>query len=275
MKTRPSTFPAMIVILVLLTLFSGLVSSCGGAAGSEAIAPQSPATTAAVTTSSTSGEMAASTTTASAPVAPANVDDAGTASMTMLADYLLGTFTLDRQVRYAELIVYGKVTEVLPGQWNTADGKFPEDVADPSASATPVIYRTFLVEPEEVLLGEPAFGSPIAFMVEGGTEGQISGPVDVGDKVLVFGGYYPAAYAAGSYGIEWRKDAYHANGEWSIFKETDRGLTNLAVLAGMGDHLLDPATARSMDAEQLDAQRFDYVTLDRVRASVESVSGGK
>ncbi|NLT35006.1 MAG: hypothetical protein GXX83_03810 [Gaiellales bacterium] len=116
------------------------------------------------------------------------------------------------------------------------------------------MYRTFTVEPSEILKGKPEFGTPVQFFVEGGIVGEVSGPVDEGDKVLVFGQYDQTLY-----GGTWPKDAYHStHGEWSIFKETETGLTNLFVLGGFERQMADKG--------------FDRVTLDDVRAEVAQPS---
>ncbi len=110
----------------------------------------------------------------------------------LLANYLGGTFPLPAQVWFADIIVYGVVTDVLPGRWNSPDGTQWQGPND--ASTASVIYRTFYVEPIEILKGQPAFGAPVAFMAEGGIKGEISGPVNTGDTVLVFARYEPNAY---------------------------------------------------------------------------------
>lgn len=90
----------------------------------------------------------------------------------------------------------------------------------------------------------------MAFMAEGGIEGEVSGPVNTGDTVLVFARYEPNAY-----GGTWLADAYHStHGEWSIFKETDSVLTNLFVLGGSENQIADKG--------------FDRVTLEDVRAEI-------
>ncbi len=166
----------------------------------------------------------------------------------LLASYLGGTFTLPAQVGFADIIVYGVVTDVLPGRWNSPDGTQWQGPND--ASTASVIYRTFYVEPIEILKGQPAFGAPVAFMAEGGIKGEISGPVNTGDTVLVFARYEPNAY-----GGTWLTDAYRStHGEWSIFKETDSVLTNLFVLGGWENQIAD--------------EGFDRVTLEDVRAEV-------
>ena len=99
------------------------------------------------------------------------------------------------QVLNSDVIVVGAVTDILPARWNSPDGKEwrpEEDVA------LPVVYTTFMIEPQEVLKGPPKTGTPIAFRVPGGVVGSGAhvGDVDlggdfphlaVGDQVLVFG----------------------------------------------------------------------------------------
>lgn len=250
--SRPRLTGTFVALLALCALF-GAGCGTGDRASVQTRAGSGGISTAGVTTTTASVAVD--------PTVPQSTDaenggesgDDGYyhSQMNITTSYLTGTFTLPRQVEYADIIVYGVVTDVLPGRWNSPDGSGdwqgpkPED-----ASIALVIYRTFYVEPIETLKGRPAFGTPVAFITEGGVEGKISGPVDKGDRVLVFGQYDQTLYG----GI-WPEDAYHStHGEWSIFKETDSVLTNLFVLGGSENQIADKG--------------FDRVTLEDVRAEI-------
>ncbi len=127
----------------------------------------------------------------------------------LLASYLGGTFTLPAQVGFADIIVYGVVTDVLPGRWNSPDGtqwRGPND-----ASTASVIYRTFCVRPIEILKGQPAFEAPVAFMAEGG----IRGNQQPGEYRRYGSGL--RRREPNAYRVTWLADACHStHGEWSI-----------------------------------------------------------
>jgi hypothetical protein len=109
----------------------------------------------------------------------------------------------------ADIVVYGLVVKIDPGRWNSADGKYWQP-NDPSGMSVAAIYRTYYVQPAEILKGTPKWATPVAFMVVGGTGNQTTGPVSVGDTVLVIGTDYPALYGD----VYWKDDAYFAqNGD--------------------------------------------------------------
>lgn len=132
---------------------------------------------------------------------------AGTASATVSQEvnsfYAPDALNVDTQVRHSDIVLVGKVVRVDPARWNSPDGK-SWTPTDPLVA--PLLFRTFYVEPTEVLKGTSAYGTPVPFMVLGGTEGERGGPVNVGDVVLVFGrdrstdtakdGHWPKGYRA-------------------------------------------------------------------------------
>lgn len=138
------------------------------------------------------------------------------ASMVETALIGMGARDPARSSKKASIVVYGTVTKVDPGRWNSRDGK---RWTPPTESDLPVIYRTFYVEPIEILKGAPKWGTPVAFMVTGGTEGVVAGPVAVGDRVLVIGRDLLAE--GGLFGnVFWKEDAYFAQHmEFSVFVE--------------------------------------------------------
>ena len=127
------------------------------------------------------------------------------------------------QAKTADIVVYGTVTKIDPGRWNSVDGKAWTAANDASA---PVVYTTFYVEPITVLKGKPSFGTPIAFMSPGGTEGRTDGSVEIGQEVIVFGDYNQALYGD----VYWNKEAYFPQTiDYSIFvKKADGTLANVA-----------------------------------------------
>jgi len=160
-------------------------------------------------------------------------------TMTIEASVSKNAVMPEAQAKYSEIIVYGTVTSVAPGRWNSSDGKVwtPAKETD-----TPVIYGTFYVEPIQVLKGEPRFGTPVAFMIPGGTEGVIGGPVAVGDRVIVFGRYMQQLYGD----VYWDREAYFPQSmEYSIYVENADGkLTNLGDqhLAALNDMTVEQMT---------------------------------
>lgn len=152
----------------------------------------------------------------------------------------------EAQAKYAEIIVYGTVTRVAPGRWNSPDGKGWKSASE---TDTPAIYSTFYVEPNKVLKGEPRFGTPVAFMIPGGTEGAIGGPVAVGDKVIVFGRYMQQLYGD----VYWDTEAYFPQSmEYSIYVEDAGGkLTNLGdrQLAALNDMTVEQMTMAAASSE--------------------------
>lgn len=161
-------------------------------------------------------------------------------TMTIEASVSKSAVMPEAQLEYAELVIYGTVVGIAPGRWNSPDGKAwkPDSETD-----TPAIYSTFYVEPTKILKGEPRFGTPVAFMIPGGTEGVISCPVAVGDRVIVFGRYMQELYG----NVYWDKTAYFPQSmDYSIYLENADGkLTNL------GDPHL--AALSSMTVEQMTA----------------------
>ncbi len=121
----------------------------------------------------------------------------------MEIDYDPYFLTVVGQTEHSDLIVVGEVVQIDPARWNSPDGKrwIPEDTL-----VVPLIFRTFWVQPTEVLKGSPTASGPLPFFVHGGIEGEASAPVDVGETVLVFGreapkntatdGYWPEGYQA-------------------------------------------------------------------------------
>ncbi len=113
------------------------------------------------------------------------------------------------QTAHSDIVVVGKVVKIDPARWNSPDGKYwiPPD------PVVPWLFRTFWVEPTEVLKGSPTDSGPIPFFLVDGVEGVADGPVDVGETVLVFGyeseqntatdGYWPIGYKpnVGEYSI--------------------------------------------------------------------------
>jgi len=139
-----------------------------------------------------------------------------------MSSYLGGSQQVEYQTRQSELIVYGTVVGVDPGRWNSPSGKHWTSAKDEDV---PAIYRAFYVEPIRVLKGQPDYGVPVAFMVLGGTEGVVDGPVKKGDCVLVFGTYDQSIYG----NVQWNKSAYWARlMEYSIFLERNGKLVNVA-----------------------------------------------
>jgi hypothetical protein len=138
------------------------------------------------------------------------------AHMTIEAFFGKGVRAPAQAAKDADIVVYGTVVGVDPGRWNSADGNQWTSKAD---TDVPAIYRTFYVKLSEVLKGKPKWGTPVAFIVVGGTAGEVSGPVTVGDAVLVFG--RDLMSEGGLYGnVVWQKDAYFAqHNEFSIFVE--------------------------------------------------------
>lgn len=170
-------------------------------------------------------------------------------------------FPLDGQ-EHAEIIVYGKVTKIDPGQWNSPDGKWWEP-DDPSGMSMGIIYRTYYVEPTEVLKGTPKWGTPVAFIVEGGTEGETIGPVWVGDTVLVLGADYADT---GVYGkVYWKENAYFSMaGDTTVFVLRD-GTLNKAV------HLSNDGKVQ----ETVRADRGGTVELDTMRQAIAATKAGE
>lgn len=98
--------------------------------------------------------------------------------------------------KHADVIVYGKITKI-----------------DRSPA-----YITCYVEPKEVLKGTPKWGTPVAFIVMGSVEEGTTGPVLVGDSVLVIGEDYVAKRV---YDIDPNTHAYFAmNSYTGIYVET-------------------------------------------------------
>lgn len=157
--------------------------------------------------------------------------------------YAKGVRVPANAVKKADIVVFGTVTRVDPGRWNSPDGK---PWTPPSESDIPSIYRTFYVEPIEILKGEPKWGTPVAFQVTGGTEGVVDGPVAVGDKVLVIGFDYEA-HGSSLYGqVYWKKDAYFPmHMEFSIFVEKDGRLQVLATEKNDEANVTDLSTLRA------------------------------
>jgi hypothetical protein len=161
---------------------------------------------------------------------------------------------------HADIVVYGKVTKIDPGQWNSPDGKYWE----PDLSETVgVIYRTYYVEPNEVLKGTPKWGTPVAFIIKGGTEGETIGPVSVGDTVLVLGADYASkdkyqkAY--------WTKDAYFSlYGDTTVFVQHDDTLVKAIYVSEEGKV-----------QEAVDADRGGTVKLETMRQAIAATKEGK
>ncbi len=144
------------------------------------------------------------------------------------------------QTKHSDVIVVGKVVKVDPARWNSPDGK---DWIPADSMVMRVIFRTFWVQPTEVLKGKPTAGEPLPFFVRGGTEGEASAPVGIGDTVLVFGREASRNPAQDGYWPE----GYRVNiDEYSIF-EPD------------GDHFTNGSTD----------PLFGITTLDQVRRLVE------
>lgn len=119
------------------------------------------------------------------------------------------------QAREADVIVLGTVLEVSPARWNSPDGREWSGSTDEDM---PIVYTGFLVKPTEVLKGEPAWGSPVAFRTLGGVFGESagSGPnmgefadVRVGDEIIIMGVDRPF------YGGSYDRPAY-----WSLVNAT-------------------------------------------------------
>ena len=161
-------------------------------------------------------------------------------TMTIEASVSKNAVMPEAQARYTEIIVYGTVTSVAPGRWNSPDGKAWQSAEE---TDTPAIYSTFYVEPIRVLKGAPRFGTPVAFMIPGGTEGAIGGPVAVGQTVIVFGRYMQQLYGD----VYWDKEAYFPQSmDYSIYLEdADGKLTNLGDrdLAALNDMTVEQMTA--------------------------------
>jgi hypothetical protein len=141
--------------------------------------------------------------------------------MSVQANIMPNAFSLDFLIRESEVVVLGTVEQVDPGRWNSPDGKRWSTAGE---KGTPAIYRSFLVQPDRVLKGAPRFGTPVAFMVLGGTDGVVDGPVSVGDRVLVFGYYNQGIFGD----VTWKKDAYWATLEsYGIFRDEGAELANV------------------------------------------------
>lgn len=138
------------------------------------------------------------------------------------AMYVPGVKKLENQAAQAEIVVHGKVVDVGVGRWNSNDGK--AWVTDNDQDC-PLVYRCFSVEPIELIKGEPRFGSPISFIVIGGTEGEVSGPVQVGAEVIVFGNYFASLYGPNAV---WPEDAYFARlNEFSVYRKSGNEFVNV------------------------------------------------
>ncbi len=135
-----------------------------------------------------------------------------------LYDY--GSLTVAGQTAYSDVIVVGEVVKIDPARWNSPDGKswIP---ADPLV--IPWVFRTFWVQPIEVVKGRPTISGPIPFFVHGGTEGEASAPVDVGETVLVFGWVAPKNTATDGY---WPEGYLAIVDEYSIYRPEGNQFTN-------------------------------------------------
>lgn len=160
-------------------------------------------------------------------------------TLTPLMDYAPGATEIYSHVAASDIIMLGLVTEVEPGRWNSADGR---EWTTKDETDIPAIYRVFYVEPKVILKGIPQFGTPVAFMTMGGTEGVVDGPVRVGDEVLVFGYIEEGLFGD----VQWKEDAY-----WT------RLTSELGIYLRVGSELRSLA--------EPDNPRFGRTTLEEIR----------
>jgi hypothetical protein len=174
---------------------------------------------------------------------------------------------------HADIIVYGKVTKIDPGRWNSPDGNAwdlknykdntPNDTSD---DPIPVIYRTYYVEPTETLKGTPKWGTPIVFIVDGGTEQETVGPVSVGDTVMILAIDYQSRGGRGS-NVYWKKDAYFAiNGDSNVFVLKSGTLIKSEFISSDGKNMVSTLGANDRGAK---------VDLKQMREAIKATKEGK
>lgn len=230
---RKAAYLGVFVLLLGLLL---LVAGCGRGAENPQTSDGS-----AIALSSTGGRTADT----QAQTGPTNAGPVGVGQMGdgYSSSYSSRAVEVQNQAAQAEIVVHGKVVDVGVGRWNSNDGKA---WATDNDQDCPLVYRCFSVEPIELIKGEPRFGSPISFIVIGGTEGEVSGPVQVGAEVIVFGNYFASLYGPNAV---WPEDAYFARlNEFSIYRNS-------------GDEFVNVGNAN--------APAFGKTSLDAVRDAVD------
>ena len=122
--------------------------------------------------------------------------------------------TIERQTELSGIIIVGQVVRVDTPKWNGSGGKQASRFS--CASWDPTVYATFYVEPSQELKGEPKWGTPVAFRVEGVvTESETTDEfvatlpsvedsslvtrIGVGDTVVAFGEVAADRYGGGVY----------------------------------------------------------------------------
>jgi len=144
----------------------------------------------------------------------------------VFVDIAPGAERPESAVLNSELIVYGAVVKLDPARFNSPDGKPWRSTTEEDMS---MIFETFYVQPEEVLKGSPRFGTPVAFMLMGGTEGIPSSRVKIGEKVLVFGHYNQGVLG----NVSWKSDAYWPwLGELGIYRPNGATLASHDSVSG-------------------------------------------
>lgn len=252
MMSKRTYFAGALVMLAVLAALAAMTwADLGGAREPVAAVVPTPTVSPGDESASTSAGSAAGTvppasvtsTTAPAPMAP---DSSGFfVRATLVSTQLDPAY----QSGAADVIVWGTVVEVSPARWNSEDGR---EWRSTSEADMPIVYTTFLVEPKEILKGDPAWGTPVAIRTLGGYFGDGAqlmtsmgefADVSVGDEIIVMGVDHPF------YGGVYDRPAY-----WSLVNATSIYRGN------------EKAGFRRLNAPDESTSSLDVVSLQEARS---------